>query len=117
MRIPIFHFLYNGKYVEASYLVPFFALETTIWSASLGPAILLRAMEAPRALFVANLAASIVAIVFGIPATKYFGLVGVVWSMIIANSLYVVVAFILHGRKAATLKVPTAPVADPLLAD
>ena len=117
MRIPVFHFLYNGKYIEASYLVPFFALETTIWSASLGPAILLRAMEAPRALFVANLAASVVAIVFGIPATKYFGLVGVVWSMIVANSLYVVVAFILHGRKAATLKVPTAPVADPLLAD
>jgi len=37
--------------------------------------------------------------------------------MIMANSLYVVVAFILHGRKVATLKVPTAPVADPLLAD
>jgi hypothetical protein len=82
-----------------------FAAETIIWSAALGPAIVLRAMEYPRSLFFANAAASVVAIFFGIPATRYFGLPGVIWSMVLANMLYVVVAFILLERRMATLKV------------
>jgi hypothetical protein len=61
-------------------------------------------MEYPRSLFFANGAASIVAIVFGIPATRYFGLHGVVWSMVVANVLYVIVAFYLLGRKLSTVK-------------
>jgi O-antigen/teichoic acid export membrane protein len=102
LKQPLFHFLYNGKYMESAYLIPLFALETTIWSASLGPAILLRAMESPRSLFIANAAASVVAVLAGIPATRYFGLKGVICSMIAANFLYVVVAFVLFGRKLAT---------------
>lgn len=102
LKQPLFHFLYNGKYMESAYLIPLFALETTIWSASLGPAILLRAMESPRSLFIANGAASVIALLVGIPATRYFGLRGVIGSMIGANLLYVVVAFILFGRKVAT---------------
>jgi O-antigen/teichoic acid export membrane protein len=103
-RGPLFHLLYNGKYIDASSLLPLFAAETVIWSAALGPAIVLRAMEYPRSLFFANGAASIVAIVFGIPATRYFGLHGVVWSMVLANVLYVIVAFILLEKKLSTVK-------------
>ncbi len=105
LRRPLFQLLYAGKYMDASSLLPLFAAETVIWSAALGPAIVLRAMEYPRSLFFANAAASVVAIVFGIPATRYFGLHGVVWSMVVANVLYVVVAFIMLERKLATLKV------------
>jgi len=105
-RQPLFQLVYGGRYIESSYLIPFFAMETMFWSAALGPAILLRAMESPRSLFFANGAASCIAIFFGIPATRYFGLTGVVWSMILANLLYMVVAFILFGRKVATLKAP-----------
>jgi O-antigen/teichoic acid export membrane protein len=101
LKGPLFHFLYNGKYMESAYLIPLFALETTIWSASLGPAILLRAMESPRSLFVANGAASAVAVLVGIPVTRHFGLPGVIWSMISANFLYVVVAFIMFRRKTS----------------
>jgi O-antigen/teichoic acid export membrane protein len=104
LRHPLFQLLYNGKYINASSLLPLFAAETVIWSAALGPAIVLRAMEYPRSLFFANGAASIVAIVFGIPATRYFGLHGVVWSMVLANVLYVIVAFILLERKLSTVK-------------
>jgi Na+-driven multidrug efflux pump len=50
-----------------------------------------------------------VAIVFGIPATRYFGLHGVVWSMVLANVLYVVVAFILLERKLSTVKSKESP--------
>jgi hypothetical protein len=63
-------------------------------------------MESPRSLFFANGAASAVALVFGIPATRYFGLRGVIWSMVLANVLYVVVAFVVLGRKVAALKTP-----------
>ena len=114
LKQPLFHFLYNGKYMESAYLIPLFALETTIWSASLGPAILLRAMESPRSLFIANGAASAVAVLVGIPATRYFGLQGVIWSMIGANFLYVVVAFILFGRKISELKVPDVNLGESL---
>jgi O-antigen/teichoic acid export membrane protein len=116
LKQPLFHFLYNGKYMESAYLIPLFALETTIWSASLGPAILLRAMESPRSLFLANGAASLVAVLIGIPATRYFGLQGVIWSMIGANFLYVVVAFILFGRKITELKPPDTNLQESLYA-
>ena len=104
LRRPLFTLLYAGKYMDASALLPLFAAETIIWSAALGPAIVLRAMEYPRSLFFANAAASAVAIVFGIPATRYFGLHGVIWSMVIANVLYVAVAFFLLEKKLSTLK-------------
>lgn len=117
LKQPLFQFLYAGKYMDSAYLIPLFALETTVWSASLGPAILLRAMESPQSLFIANAAASLVAVLFGIPATRYFGLPGVIWSMICANALYVIVAFVLFGRKLSELKVSTTPVPEPISAD
>lgn len=113
LRRPLFNLLYAGKYMDASSLLPLFAAETIIWSAALGPAIVLRAMEYPRSLFFANGAASVVAILVGIPATRYFGLRGVIWSMVLANVLYVAVAFLLLERKLATLKVAEAGVGVP----
>ena len=106
LKVPLFRLLYAGKYMDASSLLPLFAAETIVWSAALGPAILLRAMESPRSLFFANGAASAVALLFGIPATRFFGLRGVIWSMVLANVLYVLVAFVMLGRKVATLKTP-----------
>lgn len=117
LKAPIFRFLYAGKYLDSAYLIPLFALETTIWSASLGPAILLRAMESPQSLFVANGAASLVAVLFGVPATRYFGLPGVIWSMICANLLYVVIAFVLFGRKLSDAKVTAGNVPQPVPAE
>jgi O-antigen/teichoic acid export membrane protein len=114
LRRPLFHLLYAGKYMDASSLLPLFAAETIVWSAALGPAILLRAMESPRSLFFANGAASAVALIFGIPATRFFGLRGVIWSMVLANVLYVLVAFVMLGRKVATLKTPDPEFSMPL---
>jgi O-antigen/teichoic acid export membrane protein len=114
LRGPLFRMLYAGKYTDAASLLPLFAAETIVWSAALGPAILLRAMESPRSLFFANGAASVVALLFGIPATRFFGLRGVIWSMVLANVLYVLVAFVMLGRKVATLKVPESEFHMPL---
>jgi len=52
--------------------------------------------------------AAVIAIVLGIPATRYFGLPGVIWSMVIANVLYVAVAFLMLQRKMATLNAADA---------
>jgi O-antigen/teichoic acid export membrane protein len=88
-----------------------------LWSAALGPAILLRAMESPRSLFFANGAASAIAIVLGVPATRHFGLQGVVWSMILANLVYMVVSYILLHRKMSTLPGGEVIFAGPLQVD
>jgi O-antigen/teichoic acid export membrane protein len=117
LKHPLFQFLYAGKYMGSAYLIPLFGLETIVWSASLGPAIVLRGMKHPQSLFYANGAASIVALVVGIPATRYFALPGVIWSMILANALYVVVAFVLYSRKVATLKVPAMTLVEVAQAD
>jgi O-antigen/teichoic acid export membrane protein len=117
LRLPLFHLVYAGKYIESSSLIPLFALETMFWSAALGPAILLRAMESPRSLFFANAAASVIALVMGVPATRYFGLRGVVWSMILANLVYMVAAYILLSQKVSTLKFRKVEFAAPVPAD
>ena len=117
LRRPVFQLLYAGKYMDSASLLPLFAAETIIWSAALGPAIMLRAMEYPRSLFFANGAASVVALVFGIPATRYFGLHGVIWSMVAANVLYVSVAFVMLERRVASLKARERNVPVPLRAE
>jgi O-antigen/teichoic acid export membrane protein len=100
-RAPILKLLYAGNYGSVGDYLPFFALETIIWSASVGASIVLRAMEAPRYIFFANCAASVITLVVGIPATKFFGLWGVVWSIILANSAALIMVIVLLRRKAA----------------
>ena len=67
----VFNLLYGGKYMDASSLLPLFAAETVIWSAALGPAIVLRAMEYPRSLFFANGAASISHVADALTARRF----------------------------------------------
>jgi O-antigen/teichoic acid export membrane protein len=117
LRLPLFRMIYAGKYIESSSLIPLFALETMMWSAALGPAILLRALESPRSLFFANGAASVIALIMGVPATRYFGLRGVVWSMILANLVYMVASYILLSQKMSSLKLNAAEFAAPVPAD
>ncbi len=105
-RGPILKLLYAGNYGSISEYLPFFALETIIWSAGVGASIVLRAMESPRSIFFANTAASVITLVIGIPATKFFGLWGVVWSIILANSAALVMVIVLLRRKAAETSTP-----------
>ena len=117
LRIPLFHLVYGGRYIESSSLIPLFALETMMWSAALGPAIVLRAMESPRSLFFANTAASVVALIFGVPATRYFGLRGVAWCMVLANMVYMIASYILLAKKMAEQPAPKVEFAGPLQVD
>ncbi len=117
-RGAILRLLYAGHYSNVADYLPFFALETIIWSASVGASIVLRAMESPRSIFFANCAASVITLVVGIPATKYFGIWGVVWSIILANSAALVMVIVLLRRKSVEPSVsslefaPSLPVED-----
>ena len=102
----ILHLLYGGNYANVGEYLPFFALETIVWAASVGASIVLRAMESPRSIFFANCAASVITLVVGIPATKLFGLWGVVWSIILANSAALIMVIVLLRRKAAEATSP-----------
>jgi len=105
-RAPILKLLYAGNYSNVGDYLPYFALETIIWSAGVGASIVLRAMESPRSMFIANCAASAITLVIGIPATKYFALWGVVWSIVLANVVGLAVTLVLLRRKA---KEPSEP--------
>lgn len=113
-RGPILKVLYAGNYSSVGDYLPYFALETIIWSAGVGASIVLRAMESPRSMFIANCAASAVTLVIGIPATKFFGLWGVVWSIILANVVGLAMTLILLRRKASEGNRPTMEFAVPV---
>jgi O-antigen/teichoic acid export membrane protein len=113
-RTQIFHLLYAGKYDNVVHYLPFFAIETVVWAASVGASIVLRAMESPRSMFVANCAASAITFIVGIPATKLFGLWGVVWSIILANCAALVITIVLLRRKSLEGGTPALDFAAPL---
>ena len=103
---PLFHLLYGGKYLEVAHLIPYVALGTTLWSAAFGPAILLRAIESPDSIFYARIVASALSLVIGVPATKIFGLWGVVASVIVANLAAFVISMYILQRKSNSISVP-----------
>ncbi len=103
----VFHVLYGGKYMEVAPLIPYVALGTTMWSAAFGPAILLRAIESPDSIFYARIVASVLSLVIGVPATKVFGLWGVVSSIIVANIAAFVISMYILQRKSNSISVPS----------
>jgi O-antigen/teichoic acid export membrane protein len=101
-----FHLLYGGKYMEVAPLIPYVAIGTTLWSAAFGPAILLRAIESPDSIFYARIVASVLSLVIGVPATKMFGLWGVVASVIVANLAAFIISMYILQRKSKSISVP-----------
>jgi O-antigen/teichoic acid export membrane protein len=107
---PVFHLLYGGKYLEVAHFIPYVALGTTMWAAAFGPAILLRAIESPDSIFYARLVASALSLAIGVPATKWFGLWGVVWSVIVANFAAFLISLYILNRKSKSV-----PILNPIL--
>jgi O-antigen/teichoic acid export membrane protein len=106
----LFQLLYKGKYLEVAYLIPYVALGTILWAAAFGPAILLRAIESPDSIFYSRLAASILSVVVGIPAAYGFGLLGVLWTIAIANVSAFLISLYILRRKSNSV-----PVSNPVL--
>jgi O-antigen/teichoic acid export membrane protein len=106
----VFHLLYGGKYMEVAHFIPYVALGTTMWAAAFGPAILLRAVESPDSIFYARCVASALSLLIGVPATKWFGLWGVVVSIIVANFAAFLISLYILNRKSKSV-----PVLNPVL--
>jgi O-antigen/teichoic acid export membrane protein len=102
----VFH-VYRGKYTEVAHFIPYVALGTTLWAAAFGPAILLRAIESPDSIFYARVVASALSLIVGVPATRAFGLWGVVVSIIIANFAAFLISMYILYRKAHSISLPS----------
>lgn len=96
---PAFRMLYSGRYMEVAYLLPVVALASVSWSAFLGPATALRAMESPASVFAAVSVSSCFSFAIGVPATWALGVRGAVWAMALSEVLAFVPAFVLLRRK------------------
>src|SRR5260370_7287084 len=72
LKGPVFRLLYAGKYLEVAHFIPYVAWGTTMWAAAFGPAILLRAIEAPDSIFYARLGALALPLPVGLPSTTSF---------------------------------------------
>jgi O-antigen/teichoic acid export membrane protein len=102
-----FQLLYGGKYIEVAHFVPYVALGSTLWAASFGPAILLRAIESPDSIFYARVVASALSLILGVPATWAFGLWGVVGSIIVANFAATLISMYILYRKSHLISLPS----------
>ena len=98
-RRPIFQLLYSGKYTEVAYLLPALALGSIFWSAAYGPAIALRAMEAPSSVFMAYSTAALISLLVGIPVTRAYGLKGAIWAGNVAEGASFLVIMLLLRRR------------------
>jgi len=98
-RVQIFHLMYSGKYMEVMNLLPLVAFGQIFWSAAYGPAIALRGMEAPDAVFKAFAVATVASLVVGIPATWYWGLKGAIWGSNLADVTSLIMVFAMVRRR------------------
>jgi O-antigen/teichoic acid export membrane protein len=99
LRPHLFRLLYSGKYSEVGWLLPFVALESILTGALCGPAIVLRAMEAPSAVFWARFAGAALTLTAGAVATWVFGISGVIAVMIASALVSLLTSFwLLHRR-------------------
>jgi O-antigen/teichoic acid export membrane protein len=101
MKARVFHLLYSGKYMEVSYLLPYVAVETILWSAAFGPTIVLRGMESPNSVFYARCAASILSLAVGVPLTLIYGLWGCVLGIVFSNAAALLFAVVILRKKIA----------------
>jgi len=105
---PVFHLLYHGKYLEVSYLLPYVAAETILWSAAFGPTIVLRGMESPKSVFYARCAASALSLAVGVPLTLIYGLWGCVLGIVFSNAAALLFAWYLLRKKVNALPILAA---------
>jgi O-antigen/teichoic acid export membrane protein len=103
LREPMMRLIYAGKYTNAVPWVPWIAGASVFWCATYGPSIGLRAMQSPFSVFVAYSVAGLISLVIGIPATRAFGLGGVVLGLISSSLAAFAVGALLLNRKGSRI--------------
>jgi O-antigen/teichoic acid export membrane protein len=98
VRGPLVQHLYAGHYREIVPLVPLLALGSIARIAATSQAIVLRSMRVPSQVFVAYGAACAVAILAGIPATRWLGLRGALSTWVLSSATAYVGALLMVRR-------------------
>ena len=80
--------LYGGKYDGSGMLLPILALSGSLIAVAQGPTIGLRAMQAPAGVFVGYAVSGGIALVIGVPMTRYWGLHGAAAGMAISSASF-----------------------------
>ena len=101
LRGPLVSHLYAGKYLNLTGLLPWVAVGSVLRISATAHAITLRAMHSPSLVFVAYSAASVAAILIGIPCMWLFGLSGAVMTLVISSAVALMVAWIMVHRRPA----------------
>ena len=96
---PVFHLLYSGRYLDVAHYLPFVALGSILWAAAFGPTVVLRAMEAPRLVFLAYAVATVLSLIVGIPATKAYGLWGAILGVNLSDLASLILMVVLFKRR------------------
>ena len=109
---PLVRFLYAGRYTEIIPLLPWVGLSSIIGGIVLGPAIVIRAMQAPAPVCWIYLFSSAVAIGVGTPAIWAWGMRGAIVALVLSSlTAFVSGYLILRARirpELATVKKPIA---------
>jgi O-antigen/teichoic acid export membrane protein len=92
------HALYGGKYLDIVDLIPLLALSSTASAIAWGPIIGFRAIQRPSAVVIVFLVMNGLAVLIGVPVTRFAGARGAVIAMAASAIVSVVVAFWLVGQ-------------------
>ena len=114
-RSPIVHHLYGGKYTQIIALLPWVALGSILRIGATAQANVLRAMRSPAMVFAAYSAASVVAILFGVPFTRWFGLHGAVFAWVLSGAAAFVGTIVIIQRKSTQSGASVEAPADVLI--
>jgi glycosyltransferase involved in cell wall biosynthesis/O-antigen/teichoic acid export membrane protein len=96
-------FFYHGKYAQSARLIPLFALSGAFIAASQGPAIGLRAMQAPSRIFTAYSVAAVFSLLIGFALTKWWGLAGNVLGLAASSLCFLVTVTCCYQSKLRQL--------------
>ncbi len=99
-RGPVVQHLYGGKYTQVIAFLPWVAVGSVLRIGATAQANVLRAMRSPALVFVAYSAACVVAILIGVPFTRWFGLRGALFAWVLSGAASFVGAFYMIRRRA-----------------
>lgn len=99
LRSTLFQLLYSGKYEASSSGLNIVAIVSLLWSATYGPATVLRALESPASVFVAYSTAAFVSLPAGILLIRMIGINGAIWGIALSHAISISMLLVLLRAK------------------
>jgi O-antigen/teichoic acid export membrane protein len=100
----LLHLLYKGKYLGVTRLISWLGLAMVLRIGATAQALLLRAIQLPSQVFIAYGASTLVAVLAGIPATKFFGLQGAIVTTVGVGATALLVSGVLLRNRLRAME-------------